>query len=649
MDNKEVMTLGIFAHANAGKTTVTEQLLYHTNVKKTIGRVDYGNTTTDNLKVEQERGISVRASMVTLPLNDRHVQLIDTPGHVDFSSEVERAINVLDGAILVVSGVEGVEPQTQVIWKILQERRIPTIIFINKMDRMGSDYNKVIKEMQNKLSASILPIVEVTKNSDGSLNYTDTRDEDIIEYLAEIDEFILEKYLKNDSFSKDWLENYIMKLTHSAKLFFAFGGSALLDEGIKKLIVGISKYLPCSPKKKSDEFTGYVYTIKRDAGARELYIKVLNGSIKNRQELIISPRLKQRVKTITKIDGTKKIKCNNLETGEIGIITGISSRCGDIIGKEIPDFKYLSFINPLFHTNVSVKNATQLQQLVTGLEILNDEDPDLHLTFYKETGQISIDLMGPLQIEIIANQLKERFNVEAVFSNTTIIHKETPVNFGYGDASYDGVSAIKFEIKPLSRGSGLKYTSKISTDYLFSKYQKQIERLVKVYVQQGLYGWEITDAEISLIDGKSDSVCSDPFHFNVIVPLALMRSLKDAKMQLLEPIMSYEISIPKDSLITVFTSLSFMEVDYEKIIQSNDNIIIPGNAPLTLMLELPTIITKLTGGRGSLIKKPNGYELKKNQEILEKQAMGYDPRNEELFLMSMNSSIDHIDRSSKRR
>ena len=161
MEEKKVMTLGVFAHANAGKTTITEQLLYHTNVKKQIGRVDHGDTTTDSLKVEKERGITVRSSMVTLPLKDRIVQLIDTPGHVDFSAEVERAISVLDGAILVVSGVEGVEPQTQVIWRILQDRKVPTLLFVNKMDRMGADYDRTVRELQSKLNINILPIVKV--------------------------------------------------------------------------------------------------------------------------------------------------------------------------------------------------------------------------------------------------------------------------------------------------------------------------------------------------------------------------------------------------------------------------------------------------------------------------------------------------------
>ena len=191
MENN-IMTLGIFAHANAGKTTITEQLLYHTNVKKSTGRVDHGDTTTDNLSVERERGISVRASLVTLPLKDRIVQLIDTPGHVDFSAEVERAISVLDGAVLVVSGVEGVEPQTQVIWKILKERHVPTLIFINKMDRMGADYQKTLQELQSKLGNDIFSIVNVTKDlKTNELAYEDIKIEHIIENIANINIYII--------------------------------------------------------------------------------------------------------------------------------------------------------------------------------------------------------------------------------------------------------------------------------------------------------------------------------------------------------------------------------------------------------------------------------------------------------------------------
>ncbi len=647
MNEKPVMTLGIFAHANAGKTTITEQLLYHTNVKKTRGRVDNGDTTTDNLKVERERGVSVRASLVTLSLSDRKVQLIDTPGHVDFSAEVERAISVLDGAILVVSGVEGVESQTQVIWKILMERNIPTLIFINKMDRVGADYDRVIAEMKAKLSTNILPIVKVKKEQDGTLSYKDVKIENIIEDIASYDDNILERYLNDEKISREWLEEQVKRMAQTGLLYLVYGGSALLDEGMYHLINGISSYLPVASKSKSSDFTGYIYTVKRDAGVRELYVKVLEGELENRYEFITDHGLKQKVRTITKLEGTKRTRSERLETGEIGIITGLDAKCGDLIGKPIPNFKPFSFVNPLFHTSITT-NSNRLHELVTALEILNDEDPSLNLQYNNNTGQISIDLMGNLQSEIIANIIKDRFQIDAVFSDPIIIHRETPISIGKGECTFDRVSAVEFEIQPLPIGSGLHYSSKISTDYLFAKYQKQIEKLIRSYLKQGLYGWEVTDAMITLIGGKSDSVCSDPSHFNVIVPLAFMRALKNAEMQLEEPMMKYEITVPNENIRQVLSSVSSLGVKYEKIITLSENSIIPGNAPLSSIIDLPTIITRLTGGHGSLIKKPNGYQPRPNIDLIEKKVIGRDPRNEILFLMDMGCSMEHIDRSKRK-
>lgn len=646
---KKVMTLGVFAHANAGKTTITEQLLYHTNVKKKTGRVDHGDTTTDNLKVEQDRGITVRSSMVTMPLDDRIIQLIDTPGHVDFSAEVERAISVLDGAILVVSGVERVEPQTQVIWKILQERKVPTIIFVNKMDRMGADYDKTIREMQTKLNINILPIVNVKKDAQtNELSYEDVKIENIVEELANVDDHILEKYINEGKISRDWLYGKVKELSYSGNLHFVYGGSALNDDGMLRLIDGIKKFLPTSSKKKTNDFSGYVYTVKRDNGVRELYVKVLDGELENRKEFVDSEGNKQRIRTLTYLDGDKRIRKDKLETGEIGIVTGLNYKCGQVIGAPQPAFKTTSFVNPLFHVTVSVEDKSKIPELVNALEALNDEDPDLHLQFDKFTNEISIDLMGPLQTEIIDNLLNERFGIKANFSKPIIIHKETPISIGKGNATFDRVSGVEFEIKPLPRGSGLKYESHFSTDYLFSKYQKQIERLVYMYAQQGLYGWQITDAQINLIGGKSDSVCSDPSHFNIVVPLALMRSIKDAGMQLLEPLMDYEVTTPNDSFRSILAALSNLGLKYEQIKDNGENTTLPGTAPLREMLELPTTVTRLTGGHGSMIKKPAGYELKGTDEILQKKYIGPDPRNEEMFAMEMNSSIDHIDRVKRR-
>lgn len=649
--NNNIMTLGIFAHANAGKTTITEQLLVHTNVKKETGRVDYGNTTTDNMKIEQSRGISVKASLVTIPLNNKIIQLIDTPGHVDFSAEVERAINVLDGAILVISGVEGIEPQTQVIWNMLKEKGIPTLIFINKMDRLGADYQRVLNEIKTKLDNRVIPkiIVEQNENVKGGLVYKTPSTEEIIETLADLDSSIMDKYINDEKISDDYLEDKIKTLALNGSLFCVYGGSALLDKGMKYLIDAMDKYLPTFVPKKTDNYSGYVYTVKRENEVRELYVKMLSGQIENREEILTKDGMQERVRTLNVIDGFTKKKANVLTPGEIGIITGLSEKCGEFIGEEPNDFKKISFINPLFQTTIEAEDKSQQINLIKALEIINDENPDLEAMFNKETGQIVVKLMGKLQAEVIDNILLERFGIKAKFSNPIIVHKETPINIGYGEANYTRVSGVGFEVKPLPKGSGLKYQSKFSTDYLFPKYQKQVERLVKMYCQQGLYGWEVTDAEISLINGKCDNVGSDPADFNIAVPIALMRAFKDAGMKLLEPNMFYTINCPKEDYKSILRLISNYGVLYDSINFEGTNIVMSGIAPLREIVDLPTTIMKLSGGHASMIQRPYGYTDYVSDIPVIKDYVGVDPRNEEEFIMNMGASFESLDAKSRRR
>lgn len=650
MDNN-IMTLGVFAHANAGKTTITEQLLVHTKVKKQTGRVDHGNTTTDNMKIEQNRGISVRASLVTIPLPNKTIQLIDTPGHVDFSAEVERAINVLDGAILVISGVEGIEPQTQVIWNMLKEKQVPTIIFINKMDRMGADYDRILGEICAKLDSRIIPKIIVKKDDrtkDGLIYIEPTHDE-LAEKLADIDFDTTEKYINNEEISSEYIESKIQELSSTGELFCVYGGSALLDEGMKLLIDAIDKYLPAYKKMKSDKFSGYVYTVKRENEVRELYVKTLAGKLENREEIMTKDGKNERIRTLSIIDGFTKKKVNSLDAGKIGIITGLSAKCGEFIGEEPIGFKRISFINPLFQTTIQAVNKSQEMELIKALEIINDENPDLQAMFNKQTGQIVIKLMGALQAEVIDNILTERFGIKTKFSNPIIVHKETPISVGYGEAYYTRVSGVGFEVKPLPKGSGLKYQSKFPTDYLFPKYQKQVERLVKFYCQQGLFGWEVTDAEISLVHGKCDNVGSEPADFNIAVPIALMRALKNAGMKILEPNMYYTVNCSKDNYKNILGQVSNYGVLYDSIDYDGMNVKFSGIAPLREILDLPTAIIKLSGGHASMIQKPYGYTDYVGDELVQREYVGNDPRNEEEFLMNMGVSFDNLDVKSRRR
>ncbi len=641
--NEKVLTLGIFAHANAGKTTITEHLLYHTNVIQKIGRVDSGNTVTDNMKVEQERGITVRDSIVSFKLNNKKIQLIDTPGHVDFSAEVERAINVLDGAVLVISGVEGLEAQTYTIWRALQEKNIPVIIFINKMDRKGADYDKVVAELQNNLKVPTLTLKHVYQKEDGSISVVSSKIEEIIEELSMVDDKILEKYINGESIEEDWLADKMIELTHHNKVFPVIGGSALTDVGINDLVEAISRYLPVTSKKVEQESSAYVFMVRVDDNGKNAYVKVLDGCLNNRDVIKTNNERNEKIKNIMISDGSKMINVDTAYSGDIAIINGLDVKCGQIIGNNKGLDKYVSFVKPLLTMEINPENKKDTIELMRALKTLNEEDPYLNVKYNERTNSIYCSLMGEVQAQIIKAILEERFGIKTKFENPVVIHKEVPMISASSKASYTCVSGIELEVTPLERGSGFKYISKLSTDFMHLKYQRQIERLINYYSKQGLHGWELTDMEVALIGGQFDSMGSDPMHFNIITPLALFRCLKKANMKLLEPISKYIIACPEEHLSNVIKLISTKNGVYRITNSYDGEVTIEGEAPSVNMLNFPLELSMNTSGRGTYTSYISRYEISKYQDA-EMPYIGADPRNETTFVINdMKASLDSLD------
>ena len=643
--DKKVLTLGIFAHANAGKTTITEHLLYHTKVIDKIGRVDTGDTVTDNMKVEQERGITVRDSIVSFELKDRTIQLIDTPGHVDFSAEVERAINVLDGAVLVISGVEGLEAQTYTIWRALQEKNVPVIIFINKMDRKGADYDKVVAELQNNLKVPTLTLKHVKVDNNSKLEIVNSEMEDLIEELSMASDDVLDKYINGEEFSSEWLADKICDLTHKSLIYPVIGGSALTDVGIEDLVDAISKYIPSTNKKINKDLSAYVFMIRVDDKGKNAYVKVLNGKISLRDSIITGEDKIEKIKSLSIAKGSKIIPVDEIYSGDIAIINGLDVNCGQIIGNKDGFDKYISFVKPLLTMEVNPVKKEDTLSLMKALKILNEEDPYLNVRYNERTNSIFCSLMGEVQAQIVKTMLEERFNIEVNIENPVIIHKEFPTVQARGKATYTTVSGIELEVTPLERGSGFKYVSKVSTDYLHLKYQRQVERLINYYSKQGLNGWELTDIEVALIDGQFDSMGSDPMHFNIATPLALFRCLKQAKMKLLEPILKYIITLPEKDLSQVIKLLSSKNGLYE-ITNNYDGVVtIEGEAPAANMMNFPLELSMSTSGRGTYTSYISKYDISRNQDA-QIEFMGADPRNETTFVINdMHSSMEPLDKT----
>lgn len=642
MNDLEKLTIGIFAHANAGKTTITEQLLYNTNIIKSVGRVDTGTTVTDSLVLERQRGITIQSSVVSFVLNERKIQLIDTPGHIDFSAEVERAINALDGAVLVVSGVEGVEAQTFTIWKQLKEKNVPTIIYINKMDRMGADYVRVLNELHTKLHANIVPLYMV-EDQNGVISSRRALPEEMLDYLLDIDpEYVDSKLEQIDALTYDDIVNHVYNLSMKFSLCSVIGGSALKGFGITELMTCIDSCLPSHIMQFGD-FAGYVFAVRIKNGKKKAYMKILQGSLALRDVIRLSEDNEVKVSSLYLSDGADLLPVNEVNSGDVAVVENLAVCSGQVIGYCNEFDKFASYVHPILDMQVEVEKDDEISDVMNALDILNEEDPYLNVRFSAETKKICVSLMGEVQAQIVKQMIKERFNIEVVFANPILIHKEAPTVIGRASAYYTRVSGVELEVQPLPRGSGLKFKSKFSTDFLHKKYQRQTERLVMQYVKQGIFGWEVTDAEIHLTNGKFDSLGSEPKHFNIVVPLALMRALSRCKMEILEPISQFTIVVPEEflSLMTQYVTSkgAIFEISYDK----KDTVSINGEVPMRQILDAPMAIAKLTSGRGLYYSKIVKYSPS-FQRGIENLYYGPDPRNEVRFVINdMKAGLDSLD------
>lgn len=613
------ITIGVFAHANAGKTTVTEQLLKSAGVIQSVGRVDYGNTVTDNLRVEQERGITVRSSLVSFYADKNHFDLIDTPGHIDFVAEVERSMNVLDCAIMVVSGVEGVEAQTYQIYRSLSDNNIPTIVFVNKMDRIGASLASVKKDFDVNLHGHFVYMNNVENGK-----IIDFDNDEMTEQLAEFDEYSFDRYFSNKKVKS--LER-LLNLLKSGKAMPVFSGSALNGLGIDRLFRFLSQ-LSISHERQ-DELSALIYQVRVENGIKNAYVKLFGGEISKRQSLNINGET-FKIKNLLVANGGKLTEVDAITQGDVAIIQGSDFVCGQIIGKEPPHNKF-NFHKPLYSVEVVVKEG-EIENAVNALKILTIEDPYLNFQYNEKTSQLKINVMGQVQAEIIKQFIAERFNVEVELKDFGVIYKETPVRESTGKASYTSCSAVEFRITPLKRGEGIVFVNEVKQETIHPKYVKQIERLINYYKENSLHGWELTDCKISLISARSDSVISEPMHFNIATPIALYRALKESGTKLLEPYNKFDLITNERFLKTVISMLSNQGAAINNIEYGSESIVIHGKCSAIDSSKILKILPIITSGLGKIIFEFDSYKV--TDIIKENQFAGYDPRNEIEFIQT---------------
>lgn len=662
MDNLNIRNIGILAHVDAGKTTLTEYLLYKSGTIKNPGSVDRGTAHTDNMEVEQQRGISVKAAEASFTWKGIDIHIIDTPGHIDFSAEVERSLGILDGAVMVISAVEGVQPQTEVYFNTLKAMKIPTIFFINKIDRIGVNIDRILKEIEKMLTVDAAPfqIVNGEETLNPDIETLEFDDENfiknektidiynrLIEHCADKDEEILEKYLNGEKIGLNELNEEIKKLVKECQLYPVFYGAALRGIGVEEMLEALVEYLPPPNGSISDKLSGIVFKIQHHkAMGKAAYVRLYSGHIQNREMVLnFTKGIEEKVNQIKKLSGQKEIDANIVKAGEIACVAGLSSASiGDILGNDELVPKTSKIATPLLTVRVYPKHAEQYVELLEALMELEEEDPLLKLQVVKEKKELNIQVMGMIQLEIIETILRDRFNIEGNFGRPSVIYKETPKSSGYGFAAYTMPkpcwAIVRFYIEPLGRGEGVIYESRVRTEDIKLRYQREIEKQLPKALEEGVYGWEVMDLKITLVEGEDHVMHSNPGDFLIATSMGIMDGLSSIGTTLLEPMINYRISVPEDIGGKVLGDMVQMRGTFDSPTIINGKFTVEGEVPVSTSLEYPVRLGILSSGRGVISTKFSGYKECPIELGAVKERQGVNPLDRAKFILYMRNALD---------
>ena len=626
------LVIGILAHVDAGKTTLAEGLLFQTGSIRKLGRVDHKNAFLDNYKLERERGITIFSKQAVLSYKDIDITLLDTPGHVDFSTEMERTLQVLDYAILVISGSEGVQGHTETLWRLLSRYRIPTFIFINKMDLDGVNRQDVIKELKGTLSERCV---------DFSL---DQEKELFMENLAIHDEKILNHYFDYGIIEIEDIAGLIC----DRKVFPCYLGSALKQDGVEEFLEGIRRYT--LKKHYSDAFGAKVYKVARDEqGNRLTFMKITGGSLKvkmavtnhklsedtnnrpmsnNEPMLINKPKdiWEEKIDQIRIYSGSRYQALDEIEAGVVCAVTGLSKTYpGQGLGIEKDLYKEM--LKPVLTYQLILPAEYNAFRLLSQLKELEEEDPTLHIVWHERLEEIHIQLMGEVQIEVLRSIIKERFDVEVMFGAGNILYKETIRQPVLGIGHFEPLrhyAEVHLLLEPLEAGSGLIFESKCAEDILDRSWQRLILTHIEEKEHVGvLTGSPITDMRITLISGRSHLKHTEGGDFRQATYRAIRQGLKKTSSMLLEPYYNFRLEAPSENIGRAMTDIQRMQGSFEAPQINGDTAILIGNAPLATMGGYQTEVNAYTRGRGSLTSTLAGYQPCHNEEeIIER--IGYD-------------------------
>ncbi|GAA0076313.1 TetM/TetW/TetO/TetS family tetracycline resistance ribosomal protection protein [Clostridium sp. CTA-5] len=611
-------TIGVLAHVDAGKTTFAEQILYHTESIRQRGRVDHKNAFLDSHNIEKDRGITVFSDQAIFNYNGSTYYLIDTPGHVDFSTEMERAIEVMDYGILIISAVEGVQAHTETVWELLRKYKIPTVFFINKIDREGGSVEKILRDISLKLTKSSCYIDESFSK--------DNMSSELIEFIAERDEILLDKYLENNFDIDSWI-NSMKRQIKNNEIFPCFCGSALKDIGIKEFINELD-LLTYTNYDEKQNFLGRIYKIRYDEkGEKVTYIKALAGSIKVKENLLHYFHEEERNEKINQIriyNGNKFILQEEAFAGDIFGVTGLTKfKVGDGLGglqKKI-DYK----IVPTLKAKVIFDNSLSKKEILSFFQILEEEDPGLNVSLDEDLQTINVNIMGKIQLEVLKDIIKERFKFDIEFGECEVLYKETISNVVNGYGHFEPLrhyAEVILKIEPGEKNSGITFKNECHVDNLAISYQNLIKSHIFEKEHKGiLTGSKLTDLKITLINGRAHLKHTSGGDFREATYRALRYGLEQANNILLEPFYKFKITVSTEYIGKVLSDIQRLNGTFETPELLDDKNIIIGKGPVSTFMNYPLELIAFTHGLGNINLIFDGYYICHNtEEIINKIA-----------------------------
>ena len=600
--------IGLLAHVDAGKTTLSESMLYLSGRIRQQGRVDHGNAYLDTYELERARGITIFSKQAELVFGELKVTLLDTPGHVDFSAEMERTLRVLDYAILVINGADGVQGHTETLWKLLKQYRIPVFLFINKMDQNGTDAEKLLEELRVKLSGSCIRFGEAEDS------------EEFLENVAMAEEQVLETYLEHGTIER----GEISRLIRERKVFPCYFGAALKNIGVKEFLAG----LECYAKERSypEEFGAKVYKIARDPqGNRLTYLKVTGGVLKVR-DLIRYQDVEEKVSQIRIYSGEKYDAVQEVRAGRVCAVTGLTKTYpGEGLGAEPPSEGPV--LTPVLNYQLILPEGCDTHGMLLKLRQLEEEDPELHIVWNEELGEIHAQLMGEVQTEILQSMIRERFQTEVTFGPGNIVYKETIKRPAEGVGHFEPLrhyAEVHLLLEPGESGSGLVFAADCSEDVLDRNWQRLILTHLAEKEHRGvLTGSSITDMKITLVAGRAHLKHTEGGDFRQATYRAVRQGLKSTESVLLEPYYEFRMEIPAEFVGRALTDIQRMAGEFQTPDTEGDFAVITGSAPVSEMRDYQLEVTSYTKGRGRLFCTLKGYAPCHNAgEVIEQ--IGYD-------------------------